>query len=118
MRLPKRILIIRLGALGDIVHALPVLAPLRQRIPDAHIAWMIEDSWVDLLKDHPLIDDVIAIPKGRWRDGLLRPWRWPDTLSDILTKRRGVAAGSGYESERSTRSSRSSPSQHARSRSR
>lgn len=92
MILPNRLLIIRLGALGDIVHTLPALKPLRAALPGAHIAWMVEEPWAELLDGHPLLDEVIAIPKKRWRAGLLRPWRWPGTLGDILSKRRRVLA--------------------------
>jgi len=92
MKLPTRILIIRLGALGDIVHTLPILDPLRREIPDAYIAWMAEDTWAPLLTHHTLIDEVIAIPKKRWRAGFLRPWNWLDTLSEVLDKRRDVVA--------------------------
>ncbi|MEW6357726.1 MAG: glycosyltransferase family 9 protein [Planctomycetota bacterium] len=92
MPLPRKILIIRLGALGDIVHTLPVLRPLRDRIPDAHIAWMVEDAWADLLRGHPLIDEIITIPKRRWRSGFLRPWQWLETAGDVLAERRRIAA--------------------------
>ncbi|NOZ22372.1 MAG: glycosyltransferase family 9 protein [Planctomycetes bacterium] len=92
MALPRRILIIRLGALGDIVHTLSVLRPLHDRIPDAYIAWMVEDTWADLLRGHPLIDGIITIPKRRWRSGFLRPWQWLETMGDVLAKRRDIVA--------------------------
>ena len=41
----KKFLIIKLSALGDIVHALPVARTLRQAYPDAFIAWMIEERY-------------------------------------------------------------------------
>lgn len=44
-----KILIVRLSALGDIVHALPVLARLRQAYPDAAIDWLVEENYAATL---------------------------------------------------------------------
>ncbi len=44
-----RILIVRLGAMGDVVHALPAVTALRAALPDAHIGWAIEERWAALL---------------------------------------------------------------------
>ncbi len=45
----ERILIVRLGAMGDILHALPAVAALHAAKPDAEISWMVERRWRDLL---------------------------------------------------------------------
>jgi heptosyltransferase-1 len=45
----NRILIVRLSALGDIVHALPVLARLRQTYPSADIDWLVEHNYASTL---------------------------------------------------------------------
>ena len=37
-----RIALIKLSSLGDVVHALPVAATLRARVPDAHLTWIVE----------------------------------------------------------------------------
>jgi heptosyltransferase I len=44
-----RILIVRLSALGDIVHALPVLAAIRKAAPDAKIDWLVEENYASIL---------------------------------------------------------------------
>ncbi len=44
-----RVLIVRLSALGDIVHALPVLAALRRRYPDANVDWLVEEAYAPIL---------------------------------------------------------------------
>ena len=62
----QRILIIKPSSLGDIVHALPVLAALRDAYPDAHIAWMVGTSFASLLEDHPLLDEVITFDRKRY----------------------------------------------------
>ena len=45
----KKILIVRLSALGDIVHALPVLNALRKKFPDAEIDWLVEENYAATL---------------------------------------------------------------------
>lgn len=60
---PPRILIIKPSSLGDIVHALPVLAALRHALPDARISWLINRSFASLLEQHPLLDEVIVFDR-------------------------------------------------------
>lgn len=61
-----RILIIRLSALGDVVHALPSLARLRDALPEATIGWAVEDRAASLLQGHPQVDRLHVIPRGAW----------------------------------------------------
>ncbi len=44
-----RVLIVRLGSMGDVLHALPAVAALRATHPDAHIGWAVERRWTPLL---------------------------------------------------------------------
>ena len=64
----QRILIIKPSSMGDIVHALPVLAALRDRYPRAHIAWVVKQQWAGLLKRAEGLDEVWPIESG------LRGW--------------------------------------------
>lgn len=77
---PSRILIIKPSSLGDLVHALPVLAALREAHPKAHIAWLVNEELADLLEGHPLLDDVIRFDRRRFG----RMWRSPRILIDFL----------------------------------
>ncbi len=61
----RRIAIIKPSALGDIVHALPVLTALRRRFPAAHLAWVVNRSYEPLLKGHPDLDETIPFERGR-----------------------------------------------------
>lgn len=70
----KRVLIIKLWALGDIVMATPMLAALRARYPNIHITWMVDTQHADLLLNHPGIDELIVLDTGSWRR-LLRKGR-------------------------------------------
>ena len=58
---PRRILVIKLSSLGDIVHTLPAVAALRTRFPAAHICWIIKSQWASILEENPDIDEVPCI---------------------------------------------------------
>ncbi len=58
---PPRILVVRLGAMGDIVHALPAVASLKQGFPGAHLTWVVEPQWAALLEGNPFVDRVILL---------------------------------------------------------
>ena len=44
-----KILIVRLGAMGDILHALPAVTSIRAALPEATIGWLVEENWSELL---------------------------------------------------------------------
>jgi lipopolysaccharide heptosyltransferase I len=74
----ERIAIIKPSALGDIVHALPVLTALRQRYPHAHITWVVNSSYAPLLEGHPDLDALLAFDRRRARSpfrAILHGWR-------------------------------------------
>jgi heptosyltransferase I len=58
--LEARFLLVRLGSLGDIIHALPSAAALRDTFPAAQIDWAVESNWARLLKNNPDVNAVIA----------------------------------------------------------
>lgn len=62
-----RILMIRTSALGDVVHALPVLTALRRHLPAARIAWVVEAAMAPLLVGHPDLDQSIEVNLRTWR---------------------------------------------------
>ena len=63
----RRVLIVRLSAIGDVVHVLPALAALRRAWPDAHLAWLVESLSAPLLEGHPLLDEILVYPRKQWR---------------------------------------------------
>lgn len=71
-----RILIVRLGSLGDIVHALPALAALRDSFPQARIDWLVEARWAELLELNPDLSNVFAVDTRGWRRAPLSPATW------------------------------------------
>ena len=68
--LKQKFLIIKLSSIGDIVHALPFLRTLRTNHPNAYIAWIIEESFQDLIKCNPDLDEVIPVRTKYWRKNL------------------------------------------------
>ncbi|MCS6976336.1 MAG: glycosyltransferase family 9 protein [Gemmatales bacterium] len=66
----RRIALIKPSALGDIVHALPVLSALRIRFPAAEILWVVHRSYADLLDGHPDLNEVLSFDRrGQGRFG-------------------------------------------------
>ena len=84
-----RILIVKLSAIGDVVHSLPVLSALREMYPNASIHWLIEEAAAGLLENHPLIDKVLVSKRKSWlkrlKKGDGRPLR--DCIRFIQTLR-------------------------------
>ena len=64
-----RFLIVRLGALGDIVHAVPVAVALRRAFPDARIDWVVSAKHREILDLVPVVDTRIVIDDGRGAPG-------------------------------------------------
>lgn len=60
------ILIVKLSAIGDVVHTLPSLAALRKHFPDAHISWAVEEAAADLICGHPHLDRVLVSGRKTW----------------------------------------------------
>jgi heptosyltransferase I len=68
-----RILVVRLGAMGDVIHALPGVASLKHGFPRSHITWVIRPRWMPLLENNPFVDEVI--PLERNARGIRAAWR-------------------------------------------
>jgi heptosyltransferase-1 len=66
----KKILLIKLSAIGDVIHAIPVLNTLRQRYPNARIDWLVTPGIAELLRHNPAISNVIEFSRDEWS----APW--------------------------------------------
>jgi ADP-heptose:LPS heptosyltransferase len=62
-----RILVIHLGALGDVVRALPAVSSLRAAYAGAHLAWLVEPAAATALVGQPWIDEVLVLPRAALR---------------------------------------------------
>jgi len=75
----ESLLVVRLSAMGDVIHTLPAAAALRQAFPHATLGWLIEERWAELLctlryprsgrrsPQRPLVDRVHAVNTAEWR---------------------------------------------------
>lgn len=70
---PMNILIVKMSAIGDVIHTLPALNALRAHFPDAHIAWLVEEAASPLVEGHQALDRVLISKRKSWVRGLLGP---------------------------------------------
>jgi lipopolysaccharide heptosyltransferase I len=66
----KRIALIKPSALGDVVHALPILNALRQRFPVAKITWVVNRAYESLLAGHAAVDETLPFDRQGLKNGL------------------------------------------------
>lgn len=97
----KRILIVRLSSLGDVIHALPAVASLRETFPEAELGWVIEERWAELLcapgesrtgplsPQRPLVDRVHMVNTRGWRQAIFSI----ATLRAVAAARHELRAG-------------------------
>jgi heptosyltransferase-1 len=102
----KRLLIVRLGAMGDIIHTLPAATALREAFPEVVLGWLIEERWAELLctlstprsgprsAQRPLVDRIHTVDTRRWRAAPFSTQTWERiavALSDVRAGRYEVA---------------------------
>ena len=79
----RRILLIKPSALGDVVHALPVVATLKRRYPEIPLDWLVEEEAAPLVEGHPAVATLVVSGRRRWLRQLRRPADVPVTLREI-----------------------------------
>ncbi len=67
MRKPK-ILIVRLSAIGDVIHTLPVAFAIKEKFPNAELNWLAEERVAGLLGLNPYIDKIVVMPRKQWQE--------------------------------------------------
>lgn len=86
---PRRILIVRLSALGDVALSSGLIPALRTRWPQASLSWLVEPPAAPLLRDNPRLDEVIVLPVAEWKK-LWRGGQRMRALREILAFRRAL----------------------------
>ncbi|MBC8156284.1 MAG: glycosyltransferase family 9 protein [Bacteroidetes bacterium] len=66
-----RILIFKLGFIGDVIMSLPALVELRTRMPDAHITWVVDRPALPILQATQLIDEFVVLEEKKIAQGPL-----------------------------------------------
>jgi lipopolysaccharide heptosyltransferase I len=82
-----QLLIVKLSSIGDVVHTLPAAAVLRRSLPDARISWVVERRAAAILKDSPVIDNLIEIDSTTWRKRVLQPGTAAEVRAALRTLR-------------------------------
>jgi lipopolysaccharide heptosyltransferase II len=72
---PRRILVVKLSSLGDIVHTLPAVSAIRKRFSSAHVSWLVKSQWASILEGNPDVDEVLPVDVS-WRN-------WPRLIRDL-----------------------------------
>lgn len=81
---------VKLGALGDMVYAFPLVSALKVHRPKARITWIAEARLADLPRLHPGVDEVVVVDTRAWR-AALRRGRWGVAWSEVRGYARAVA---------------------------
>ena len=70
----ENILVVKLSAIGDVIHALPVSYAIKEQYPEAHLTWVVGQAAYAILADNPCIDELILFEKAKFRSigGFLR----------------------------------------------
>lgn len=63
----KNIMVVKLSAIGDVIHALPVSYAIKETFPDAKLTWVVEPPAYDILKMNPYIDRIILFHKKEFK---------------------------------------------------
>jgi lipopolysaccharide heptosyltransferase I len=61
---PRSIVIVKLSAIGDVLHGVPTAVALKRAFPDARIGWVVEGRAGDVLAGHPAVDHLFRLPRG------------------------------------------------------
>ncbi len=80
----KSVLIVRLGAMGDIIHSLPGAASIKHSFPNARITWVVEPKWVPLLEGNGFVDRFVLFDRGK-------PGSWKRTMEQLRADRYDLA---------------------------
>jgi len=79
----RKILILRLSAVGDVIRTLPAVKALKEYYPSSSITWVVEEPSRALLESQPEIDEIILFPRKRWADGIKSVQRIWTTITEM-----------------------------------
>lgn len=80
----ERVLVVRLGSVGDVVRTFPAVAALRSCYPNARIDWVVQDLSSDIVKSFSEIDEVVVLPRKHWARMVKRPAYYIKMFKEIL----------------------------------
>ena len=71
----KKILLIRLRRIGDIVLTTPAISALKEKFPQAHLTYLVEKPYLELVEGNPNLDEILVVPASQSRRDFIR-WLW------------------------------------------
>ncbi len=75
----KKLLLIKTSSMGDLIHTFPALTDLsRHRPNEYHLTWVVEESFADIARMHPMTRDLIIFGSRRWKKNLFKRETWLD----------------------------------------
>jgi heptosyltransferase-1 len=74
----KRILLVKTSSLGDVIHNLPVVNDILQHAPQAHIDWLVEESFADIPHLHTGVSQVFTLAIRRWKKQIFSQKTWQE----------------------------------------
>jgi heptosyltransferase-1 len=96
-----RLLVVRLGSMGDVIHTLPAVTALQRSLPDAMIGWVIEERWAELLctlstprsgprsAQRPVVDKIHTVNTRAWRSSPFSNQTWEQIAAGLSELRAG-----------------------------
>jgi heptosyltransferase I len=84
LQTPTSILVIKPSSLGDVVHAMPAVACVKRRWPQARLSWLVNPEWAPILAENQDVNEVIEFPRERFRglSGIMRLPGWIRALRE------------------------------------
>jgi len=79
----KKILVIHLFSIGDVVYATPVIQALREHYPKAFISFLVEEAAYPVVEDNPYLDEVIVLPSKKWQSLLDKGNNFKEVLAEL-----------------------------------
>jgi heptosyltransferase-1 len=73
-----RILLVKTSSMGDIIHNMPLIHDIRTHYPDAIIDWVVEESFAEIARLNPLVNEIIPIAMRRWKRALFSKKTWAE----------------------------------------
>ena len=86
-----KIALVKLSAIGDVVHALPVAAALHDALPQAHLVWIVERREAAVLRGNPALSEIVPVDTRAWRRAR-RPLAVAESTGALVALRRHLRA--------------------------
>ena len=82
MKEDKKILIIKLSSIGDVVHSLPFLEVIRNQFPHALIDWVVEQEAASIIKGHPALNNLIISKRKAWQKNIFKSSQFLNIINE------------------------------------